>query len=303
MDPEAVLAVMAYLAAVLASLSSPAPHHPWAGHAGGLACYCLTDVAGALDEILSYPWRVAVVEASEAPPGLPRMLHGRGAGLVLGYVNAGYAEEWRSYMERLRGAGVVHEPAGYEGEYLVELWSREWLEAVLSEARRVIEAGYDGVYLDNIDAYLAVEGRPWAAGADPQAAMVELVCTVSEEVRTLKPGARVYINIGSAVELLYNDTLLSCIDGVLREELWSTAAGDTVEPQDPWETLEALDALWQAASRGKTVIVSDPVAGPEDARRLCSRAWSRGWLPVPQPIDAWDYSRPPPVGWCTRRSS
>jgi len=34
------------------------------------------------------------------------------------------------------------------------------------------------------------------------------------------------------------------------------------------------------------VIVADPATGPEDAEKLCMRAWSRGWLPVPQP--AWD---------------
>lgn len=51
--------------------------------------------------------------------------------------------------------------------------------------------------------------------------MIDLVCSVSHAVKTLDPEARVYINIGSAVDMLYDKRLLSCIDGVLREKLWS----------------------------------------------------------------------------------
>ncbi|BES81860.1 hypothetical protein [Pyrodictium abyssi] len=128
--------------------------------------------------------------------------------------------------------------------------------------------------------------------------MIDLVCGVSHAVKTLDPEARVYINIGSAMNMLYDERLLSCIDGVLREELWSRLGPSGPEPQDPRETVEALDALVYAHSRGKTVLVADPVAGREEAEGFCRRAWSHGFVPIPQPAWAADYSVPPPRDWC-----
>ncbi|HID41549.1 MAG TPA: hypothetical protein EYP33_05275 [Pyrodictium sp.] len=122
--------------------------------------------------------------------------------------------------------------------------------------------------------------------------MIDLVCNVSNAVKAVDPKAKVYINIGGAVNLLYNDRLLGCIDGVLREELRSHPGPSGPEPQDPWETPAVLDTLAYSHSHGKTVLVGsrDRLKG---ARSLCVRAWSHGFIPVPQPAWTLGCSTPP----------
>lgn len=216
---------------------------------------------------------------------------------MLGYVNAGYAEEWRGYWALLEGSGVILGPSGYEGEWLVAYWSPEWREALLGEALRILSTGVDGVYLDNVDAFEAVNAPE---GVDAAGEMVELVCWLAERVREERPGAIVAVNIGGGYGLLgepYN--LERCVDVVYREELWSRwAGGSTPTPQDPGETEAAIAALREARRAGVEVVVVDPVKGELGALRLCVRAALNGFSAVPQPHWDPEYAGPPPWRTC-----
>ncbi len=258
-----------------------------------IACYYLTNADPSL--LLQGNWTVVILEPEEVNASLVAALKARGA-LVLAYINVGYAEEWRSYWPSIASEPWVHEQTPYEGEHFIKYWRPRWLSIVVSLAREYLDQGFQGVYLDNVDAAVILEEmRPsWAAGVDPREAMIGLICNVSAQVKSLEPDAKVYVNIGSAVDMLYDEKLLSSIDGVLREELWYTLADNgTVVPQDPAETREALSALLYARSHGKAVIVADPVADAAMALELCRKAWSYDFIPLPQPAEAYDYSRPP----------
>ncbi|ALL01502.1 hypothetical protein Pyrde_1459 [Pyrodictium delaneyi] len=267
-----------------------------------IACYYLTNIES--EPLLARHWTVAVIEPDEANDTLLMEVRKR-SDLVLAYLNAGYAEEWRSYWDVVKDKPWIHGTTMYEGEYYVEYWHTEWRKILVELATRYLARGFQGIYLDNIDAaeLLAIERPSWAQGVDPREAMIDLVCNVSNAVKAVDPKAKVYLNIGGAVNLLYNDRLLGCIDGVLREELWSHPGPSGPEPQDPWETLAALDALAYAHSHGKTVLVADPVNDLKEAWSFCVKAWSHGFIPVPQPAWALDYSAPPPPVWCSCSTS
>ena len=95
---------------------------------------------------------------------MKRKAHG-GARLVLAYVNIGAAENWRHYWEE--GWRVGAPPwlaAPYEdwpGEYWVRYWDPAWHTILYgspgSPVDRIMGAGFDGVYLDNILAYETFE--------------------------------------------------------------------------------------------------------------------------------------------------
>ncbi len=270
------------------------------GVVGLTACYYLTGVDTA--SLLNATCAIIVVEPEEASAEAVAELTARGVA-VLAYVNAGYAEEWRSYWSTVKGAEWVHGSAGYEGEYFVEYWRTEWVGIVRDLATKYVGMGYSGVSLDNIDAAEIVSGMEWAEGVNTSLEMVKLVCSVREAIEGVEPSSKLYVNIGGAYTLLYDGRLLSCIDGVLREELWRVwLGGNETASQSCSETLEALDALEYARLAGKTVIVSDPVLGPGDAVAFCTRAWSYGFLPVPQPAWLYDYSGLPPSDWCQSQS-
>lgn len=136
-------------------------------------------------------------------------------------------------------------------------------------------------------------------GIDAYREMVNLVCEISVYVKSVDPNYKVYVNIGGAYQLLYDNHLLSCIDGVLREELWRMWRGyNHTSPQDPDETRAAMEALSHARRMGKEFMVADPAENTLEARWICESSWRHSFIPVPQPAWAPDYDIPPLASWC-----
>lgn len=84
-----------------------------------------------------------------------------GKRLVICYMNIGSAEQWRYYWNKNWKIGkpgwLKKSYEGYEGEYYVEFWNKEWQSLIYgpsdSYLHRIIDAGFDGAYLDNTEAY------------------------------------------------------------------------------------------------------------------------------------------------------
>lgn len=84
-----------------------------------------------------------------------------GKRLVIGYMNIGAAEKFRYYWKRPwqlnNPKWLKKKYEGYEEEIWVEYWCREWQDIIYgnetSYAKKVVDAGFDGVYLDNVEAY------------------------------------------------------------------------------------------------------------------------------------------------------
>lgn len=81
--------------------------------------------------------------------------------LVISYLNIGSAENYRYYWKDGWG---LHHPSwikkkyeGYPDEYWVEFWEKEWQEIIFgtenSYLKKIMDAGFDGAYLDNTEAY------------------------------------------------------------------------------------------------------------------------------------------------------
>lgn len=81
--------------------------------------------------------------------------------LVIAYMNIGSAEDYRYYWKQSWG---LHHPSwlkrkydGYNDEYWVEFWNYQWQEIIYgnddSYTKKILDAGFDGVYLDNVEAY------------------------------------------------------------------------------------------------------------------------------------------------------
>lgn len=81
--------------------------------------------------------------------------------LVLSYMNIGSAEKFRYYW---KSDWKIHQPswikkryAGYSDEFYVEFWDDEWQAIIYksenSYLQKIINAGFNGVYLDNVEAF------------------------------------------------------------------------------------------------------------------------------------------------------
>ncbi len=84
-----------------------------------------------------------------------------GKRLVLAYVSIGSAENFRYYWD---GNWIVGDPAwikkkyaGYADEFYVEFWNPAWQQIIYgnnnSYIKKILDAGFDGAYLDNVEAY------------------------------------------------------------------------------------------------------------------------------------------------------
>ncbi len=84
-----------------------------------------------------------------------------GKRLVIGYLNVGSAENWRYYWHKNwklnSPAWLMKKYAGYDNEIYVQFWNPEWQKIIYgnenSYLKKIINAGFDGAYLDNVEAY------------------------------------------------------------------------------------------------------------------------------------------------------
>jgi cysteinyl-tRNA synthetase len=103
------------------------------------------------------PLDASDVEALRSKPG-------GGRRLVLAYLSIGEAEDYRNDWDPL---WVAHPPdwlgeenPDWPGNYAVEFWHPEWQALIASRLDGLVKAGFDGVYLDKVDAYETFETLP-----------------------------------------------------------------------------------------------------------------------------------------------
>jgi len=81
--------------------------------------------------------------------------------LVIAYIDIGQAEQYRTYWQPDWGIGnpewiAGEDPDGWEGNFPVAYWYDEWRDVWLGEGgylQAILDAGFDGVYLDWVEAY------------------------------------------------------------------------------------------------------------------------------------------------------
>lgn len=84
-----------------------------------------------------------------------------GKRLVISYMNIGSAENFRYYWKKNWRLNyplwLKKKYDGYDDEYWVKYWKKDWQDIIYgndnSYMKKIINAGFDGVYLDNVEAY------------------------------------------------------------------------------------------------------------------------------------------------------
>lgn len=91
---------------------------------------------------------------------------------VIAYLSIGEAEDYRSYWRKTWDADkngkpdadapdwLLAENPDWEGNYRVRYWDKEWQRIILRETDKIRKSGFDGVYLDIVDAFEGFEYDP-----------------------------------------------------------------------------------------------------------------------------------------------
>ena len=140
---------------------------------------------------------------------------------VLAYLSIGEAESYRFYWkpEWARNKPVWHlaENCAWPRNHLVRFWHKDWKRIIYAGAgsylKRIIDAGFDGVYLDRVDVYGEVLRERPNARTD----MIDFVIELAKQARRLKPGFVVIVQ--NAEDLLNDRRYRHAIDGLGKEDL------------------------------------------------------------------------------------
>ncbi|HEY60680.1 MAG TPA: hypothetical protein G4N92_08375 [Anaerolineae bacterium] len=154
--------------------------------------------------------------------------------LVLVYIDIGEAEEWRSYWQSDWRIGypdwiLGEDPDGREGNYPVAYWREEWQEIWLNEdgiLDLLIEAGFDGVYLDWVEAYSdeSVMAAAQEEQINAEGEMINWVKDIAAHCRQIDP--LLVVIAQNAAELAIHDDYLAVIDAISQEQVWFDGGAD-----------------------------------------------------------------------------
>lgn len=290
-------------------------------------------------EVAATPTDLAVIDSSCGDPLRPftpaqmerlRRRPDGGRRLVIAYMSIGEAEDYRWYWSKgfkparsLLGVKRPGNPAwlgrenpDWEGNYLVRYWDPAWQRILVdgpltgpggspvpSYLDRIVDAGFDGVYLDIVDAYESWQDERPSAAED----MVTLVERIRARAaaRWRAPEGETYVHPGfmvipqNATELLVDPALgaryRQAISGVGVEETWYLAHDD---PRDPAESARLVARLDAARAEGLQVFTVDYCKQGAKAEDAILRARARGFVPYVS-HSALDRVIEPPasVGW------
>lgn len=141
--------------------------------------------------------------------------------LVIAYINIGEAENYRSYWQKSwttqPPAWMGSENCRWKGDHRVRHWSPEWQSIVFGQPKsvlgRLIDAGYDGVWLDRVDIFYYWRGERWQAASD----MVDFVVSLSAWAKARNPAFLIVPQNGE--ELLADPRYRRAIDGMGKEDM------------------------------------------------------------------------------------
>ncbi len=184
--------------------------------------------------------------------------------LVIAYINIGQAEDWRWYWTwsknweegEPRPADwpnyiLTHDPDGWEGDYPVAYWDSRWKDIVIygknqdskpygdynSMIDEVIKDGFDGIYLDWVEAFENEEVIRAAEkkNKDPVQEMVTFIQEMREYAEKRVPN---FIIIQQNASALCEDhhEIFTIVDAIAQEEVWY--AGDAT---DNWNDPDGYD--------------------------------------------------------------
>jgi uncharacterized protein (TIGR01370 family) len=257
---------------------------------------------------------VARIKASKASDGIHRKL-------VIAYIDIGQAEEWRwywyghqtfeenglcknSYIHSIQTWApwvVACDPDGWGGNYPVAFWHNDWKDIVIhgttlgssqnlhfnSMLDEVITDGFDGIYLDWVEAWEMTEvaNRANNEGKDPGQEMLTFI----KEMRTYGKQFNdefivIQQNSSELIEEVGATALKTAVDGIAQEGVWWDGVGGNDDWSDPegydYEsccTNYYLTRLRKYKAEGLPVLVADYALN--NSGQVYQNAETEGFIP------------------------
>jgi cysteinyl-tRNA synthetase len=184
--------------------------------------------------------------------------------LVIAYIDIGEAEDWRWYWTWSTEWDCVGDPPtdwpdyiitcdpdGWSGNYPVAYWDADWKDIVIygqntgshpdrnynSVIDEVIRDGFDGIYLDWVEAFedTHIITAALAAGLDPADEMIAFIQEMRDYAAIRDPDF-IIIQQNAASLIDGHPELTSVIDAIAQEAIWYDGSADV-----DWNDSEGYD--------------------------------------------------------------
>lgn len=226
---------------------------------------------------------VSIAAAGNSPERIHALQHSPGGDkLILCYMSIGQAEDYRFYWQpewKEDPPSWLDEPdPDWHGDYWVRYWDPSWQEIIFgtpdSYLDRIIDLGYDGVYLDRVDTYWYYQDQGRDSAAQE---MVDFVLALTEYAREKKPGFGVFPQNAEELATQFPG-YLDAMTGIGVEDLYYGYPRDHQASPPEWTSeREAILDSW--ASAGKLVLTIDYTSVPEQIADAYARSRARGFVP------------------------
>lgn len=226
---------------------------------------------------------VPISTAGSSPRVIPALKNSPGGPkIVLCYMSIGQTERYRWYWNQdwvKNPPEWLDAPDGvWAGDYWVKYWMSDWQRIIYgtpdSYLDQILALGYDGVYLDRVDAYWYYQdqGRETAARE-----MVDFILDFTEYARKKHPGFGVFPQNAEELGIIFPD-FMDAMTGIGVEDLYYGYPRDH-EPSPPEWTAEREAILDQWVAAGKLVLTIDYSARPEQISDAYYRSHAHGYIP------------------------
>ena len=245
------------------------------------------------DEIAALPVDLVVIDYSRdgdaagafQPAEVAAMQQRPGGGTkrVISYMSIGEAENYRFYWQKRwetpagKPAWLDDENPDWEGNFKVRYWYPAWQAVILGSPKayldQIIAAGFDGVYLDIIDAFeYWRDVKQERAQADRD--MIALVTAIAAYARKKRPGFLIVPQNGEA--LLADDGYRAVISAQAKEDLYYGLQGDG-RANRKGDVKECMDCIAPAAEAGLPILVVEYLDDQKKRAEARTRLASAGF--------------------------
>ena len=241
--------------------------------------YQLKDVSqDKIDKVAASPFDMVIIDTSMFPQGKEIRLTREqidsmkkkpdgSRRLVVAYFSAGECEDFRYYWKpewnKKHPSWVAKVDKQWKGDFVVQYWNPEWQRIVYgspdSLIDRILDAGFDGISIDRVDAYYY-----FGDTEERRRQMIDLVKKMTEYARAKKPD--IVILAQNAEELVDHKDYVESIDAIVKEDLiFGISHVEKVNPQGDIEHSTKL--LDKARAAGKHLFLIEYLINKENIAR------------------------------------
>jgi len=229
--------------------------------------------------------------------------------VLLAYIDIGQAEDYRSYWKQNWVAPtstktgnpnflITIDPDGWSGNYPVAYWDDEWKNIWLANGgliEQIANYGFDGVYLDWVEAYddEFVRGEANKQGVNAEREMMNFIKKIRQTGKAINPDFSVVAQNAPYLIDVDPDYYASIIDGVSMEDTWfygkadanwnSPKAGDLSDGErhdDDYSTQNRITQDKKYLSHGIPVFTVDYCISLDNAEFVYKESRANGFIPL-----------------------